>query len=137
MGERVSLLVVELRAARNWLEHGLAEGLCRSLRIINVLGYEISLKTGSHGSRSTPTPACLETCGCLPHQALHELTGAEKVDTDAGRSHRIADTGHRTADTRRVDTGRADTGRADTGHADTGHVPDAGHWTRGRWTCGR
>jgi hypothetical protein len=68
-------------------------------------------------------------------QALHELTGADKVDTDAGRSHWTLD-----ADT------ALDIGRADTRRADAGHVPDAGHWTRagrrtldGRtlWTCGR
>jgi hypothetical protein len=70
-------------------------------------------------------PVSRRVAGCRT-QPLHELTGADKVDTDAGRSHWTLD-----ADT------ALDIGRADTRRADAGHVPDAGHWTGGRWTCGR
>jgi hypothetical protein len=100
------------------------KGLNSSLRILNVLDCEISLETGFRGSssyRTLPTRVAVRrTC------ALHELTSADNVDTDAGRSHRTPDTGHRTPDT-------------DTGHRtpDIGRA-DAGHWTRtGRQTPDR
>jgi hypothetical protein len=80
-------------------------------------------------------PAFLEACGCLPHQSLHELTGAGQsghgcrtLALDTGRGH---GTGYRTR-------GHQARGRwTRTRTPDTGHVPDAGHWTGGRWTCGR
>jgi hypothetical protein len=65
---------------------------------------------------------------CRTH-LLHELTGADRLDTDGGRSNRTPDmdTGHWTSDIGHRTRGRADAGR----------VPDAEHWTGGRWTCGR
>jgi hypothetical protein len=108
------------------------------LRIVNVLGYEISLETGFHGSSSYPTrPVPRRVAACRIH-ALHELTGADNVDTDAGRSHRTPGTGHRALDTghRTPDIGHQtpDTGGHRTpdtgGHRDTGHrTPDTGHRT--------
>jgi hypothetical protein len=41
--ERVSLLVVELRVARDWLRTQFGMGLCSSLQIVNALSCEISL----------------------------------------------------------------------------------------------
>jgi hypothetical protein len=116
----------------------LTEDLCSSLRIVNVLGCEISLKKGSRRSSSYPTRPIPRRVAACRTQALHELTGAEKVDRDAG--HRIPGTGDRTADARTPDAGRwtrtgrrtldthrtPDVGRADAGRADTGHVDAAG-----------
>jgi hypothetical protein len=82
-----------------------------SLRIVNVLSYEISLETGFHGQVVTD-PACPETCGWLPHpgaprthrcgQSRH---GCRTLAPDTGHRHRTPDTGHRTRG-HRIPTGR-------------------------------
>ena len=129
----MSLLLVALRAAPNWLRIRFDRGHVPSSRIVNVLGRETSLETGLHGQVVT-RPACLEACGCLPHPG-------------APRTHRCGQSGHGCR-TLALDTGRGHgTGYRTRGHQartldmyrtpDTGHVPDAGHWTAGRWTCGR
>jgi hypothetical protein len=134
----VSLLVVALRASRDWCEHGLTEGLCFSLRIVNVLGCEISMETGSHGSSSYPDPACCETCGCLPHPGAPRALrcgesghGCRTLTPDTG--HRALDTGHRMRG-HRTRTGRADAGRTDAGRTDADG--DADRATKARWASG-
>jgi hypothetical protein len=156
--ERVSLLLVELRAAPNWLRTRFDRGPVPSSRIVNVLGRETSLETGLHGQVVT-RPACLEACGCLPHPGAPRTHrcgqsghGCRTLALDTGRGHgtghrtrghqargRWTCTGRRTLDTCRTpDTGRPD---ADTGRPDAGHV-DADRATKARWDgdpccCGR
>jgi hypothetical protein len=132
----VSLLLVELRAAPNWLRTRFDRGPVPSSRIVNVLGRETSLETGLHGQVVT-RPACLEACGCLPHPGAPRTHrcgqsghGCRTLALDTGHwtrtRHWISDA--RTPGARTLDMYRT---------PDTGHVPDAGHWTAGRWTCGR
>jgi hypothetical protein len=119
----VSLLVVKLRAAHNWLRTQSDSRPVLSLRIVNVLGYEIGLETSFHGSSSYPTrPAPRRVAGCRTH-ALHELTGADNADAEADARMPDARTGHRA-----TDTGATDTRALDTGH----RTADGGHRTRGR-----
>jgi hypothetical protein len=80
-----------------------------------------------HGG-TTADPTCPIRVAVRRTHALHQLAGADSMDTDtrrtdAGRMHRTPDVGHQT-----LDTGRADR------TADAGQAPDVGHWTGGRWT---
>jgi hypothetical protein len=142
--ERVSLLVVALRVARNWLQTRSTEALCFSLLIVNVLVYEITLESGFHGQvvtrpslsprrvaaccprRSTSSPVRRNGHGC---RTLAPDTGHRTPDADTGRGprrgHRTLDA--RTPDARTLDTCRTpDTGRAEAGHADGGGQGEQG-----------
>ena len=107
-----------------------------SMRIINVLGCEISLGTGFPGSSSYPIRPVPRRVAARRIRALDEVTGADNADTDArrtdaGRSHRTPD--GRTPDGWTPDAYRTpDTGRADAGHADA----DAGRGQGDQGTVG-
>jgi hypothetical protein len=75
-------------------------------------------------------PTCPIRVAVRRTHALHQLAGADSVDTDrrrtdARRMHRTPDVGHQTPDTGHR-TGGPDGGR----WTGTG----GGHWTGGRWT---
>jgi hypothetical protein len=120
--ERVSLLVVELRAARNWLGTWFDRGLCFSLRIVNVLGYEIGLETSFQGSSSyQPGLSRGVWLAAAPTRSTNSPVRTTRMRTRMyGRSHWTpgTDTGHWTPDIGQQ--------TADTGRADAGHLPDAG-----------
>jgi hypothetical protein len=146
--ERVSLLVVELRVARDWLRTQFGMGPCSSLQIVNVLSCEISLETGVHRSSSYLTRPVPRRVAARRIHALHELNGADKWPRmpDARTGHRIPDTGYRTPDTGHRTPSAVPEAVAgqwtlpqcplpqhpDTGRADAGDLPDAGYWTGGR-----
>jgi hypothetical protein len=128
--ERVSLLVVGFRVARNWLQTWFDRGPALFVTNRKRFSCEISLETGVYRSSSYPTRAIPRHVAARRIHALHQLTGADNADTDArrtdaGRSHqtRHPDTGHRTR-TR---------GHRTRGHRTRGHRT-RGHPTRGRWT---
>jgi hypothetical protein len=119
----VSLLVVEYKRLVTGCERGSTESPYSSLRIVNVLAYEISLEAGFHGSSSYAIrPVPRRVAACRIH-ALYELTGADTVDTDTGHRTTTSDTGRTTSDTGRADAGHVrtpDPRRADARHADAG-----------------
>ena len=116
----------------------MTEGLYCSLRIVNALGYEISLETGFHESSSYPTDVSrvvwLPVAPTCSTNSPVRTEWTRMVDARTGHRTWTPGTGHWTSDTGRADTGHR---TPDTGCADAGRVPDAGHWTGGRWTCGR
>jgi hypothetical protein len=139
--ERVSLLLVELRAAPNWLRTRFDRGPVPSSRIVNVLGRETSLE--DRPPRSSSYPAGLSRGVWLPAAPRRSTNSPVRTKwtrmPDARTGHWTR-TRHWISDARTPGARTLDMYRT----PDTGHVPDAGHWTAGRghwtagrWTCGR
>jgi hypothetical protein len=152
--ERVSLLIVELLAAPNWLRTRFDRGPVPSSRIVNVLGRETSLETGFHGSSSYPAGLSRGVwLPAAPRRSTNSPVRTKWTRMPAARTGHWTRTRHWISDARTP--GRADAGHVpgartldiyrtpdmdtcrtpDTGRADAGHV-DADRATKARWASG-
>jgi hypothetical protein len=138
--KRVSLLVVELRAASNWLRPRFDRGpglFMTNRKCFRLRDQPRQPSTGRVAYPTRPVPRRMAAAASMrstnsPVRTTRTRTqDARMPDARTDPGHWTTDIGHRdarTPDGRTLDTCRT---------SDAGHVPDIGHWTGGRRTRGR